>query len=356
MDTSEVYPDVLGDALSFSSQRLAQLGSLVTAGATVAVRRKTQQDAAEAARSERELSSLRDRERAAWQLARAGWAPAHDSRWLAQADLLEAARTWSAAAGYADADPAAASAVRKCEERLRVLHPYAMAWYDRLRSDGAGAFDAMREAVPLFGRAAHARPGDPGAERRSLAAPADLDVAALDGEADDGGLRQGGPGSGLDQRAEQRGRQIVRQLQARALAERGKALSLDELATTLGAMTTLPGHVIAMLARAESEERVAAGAERARADDLSSASADLSLADHVVRRGHLAAASQDALMADTASAHASSNRTAAQLAAQSFPWTAADAVIAAAGVGTQAGQSATRQITIPSIGRPGRSV
>ena len=33
MDKSEVYPDVLGDALSFSSQRVAQLGSLVTAGA-----------------------------------------------------------------------------------------------------------------------------------------------------------------------------------------------------------------------------------------------------------------------------------------------------------------------------------
>jgi hypothetical protein len=27
MDTPEVYPDVLGDALSYASQRLAQLGS-----------------------------------------------------------------------------------------------------------------------------------------------------------------------------------------------------------------------------------------------------------------------------------------------------------------------------------------
>ena len=38
----------------------------------------------------------------------------------------------------------------------------------------------MRQAVPLFGRAPQARPSDPGAERRSLAAPAGLDVAALD--------------------------------------------------------------------------------------------------------------------------------------------------------------------------------
>jgi hypothetical protein len=73
MDTSDVYPDVLGDAFSSSSQRLAQLASLVTAGATVAARWKTQASAAEAARSQRALSALRDQERAAWQLARADW-------------------------------------------------------------------------------------------------------------------------------------------------------------------------------------------------------------------------------------------------------------------------------------------
>lgn len=48
------------------------------------------------------------------------------------------------------------------------LHPYAMAWYDRLRSEGAGAFDAMRQALPMFGRARDARPGDSTAHRRAL--------------------------------------------------------------------------------------------------------------------------------------------------------------------------------------------
>ena len=168
MDTPDVYPDVLGDALSYSSQRLAQLGSLVTAGATVEARRRTQAHAARAARNERALRALRDQERAAWQWARAGWAPAHDSRWLAQADLLQAARVWSAAAAYADADPAAAAAARKCEQRLRTLHPYAMGRYDRLRGEGAGAFEAMRQALPLFGWAPGARPGDPAAPRRAL--------------------------------------------------------------------------------------------------------------------------------------------------------------------------------------------
>jgi hypothetical protein len=103
-------------------------------------------------------------------VARAGWAPAYDARWLAQADL-QAARGWGAGVGYADADPEAAGAVRRCEERLRVLHPYAMAWYDRLRGEGAGAVEAMRQAVPLFGRATHMRTGDPAAERRELENP-----------------------------------------------------------------------------------------------------------------------------------------------------------------------------------------
>jgi hypothetical protein len=168
MDAPDVYPDVLGDALSFSSQRAAQLGSLVTAGAAVEAQRRARAAAARAARDERAVSALRDQERAAWQQARAGWAPTHDARWLAQADLLQAARVWSAAAAYADADPAAASAERKCEERLRALHPYAMARYDRLRSEGAGAFDAMRQALPLFARGPHARPGDPATQHRAL--------------------------------------------------------------------------------------------------------------------------------------------------------------------------------------------
>jgi hypothetical protein len=280
-------------------------------------------------------------------------APAHDSRWLAQADLLQAARTWSAASAYADVDPAAAVAVRRCEERLRGLHPYAMAWYDRMRSEGTSAFDAMRQAVPLFARAPHARPGDPGAERRSLAAPVGLDAAILDGGADDGGLRPAGPGSGPDQQFEQRGHQIVRQLQARALAERGYLLSSDELATTLGATTTLPSDVISRLARGGSEDRVVASAEQARADDLGSASADPSLADDIVHSEHLAAASQDGLLVDTASGSASSDRTAAQLAAESFPCTVTDAVMATAG--THAGRSVARTITVPHIRHPGRS-
>ena len=248
MDTSDVYPDLLGDALSYSSQRMAQLASLVTAAATVEARRKAQRNAAKTIRSERALRELQDQERAAYELARAGWAPARDPRFLDQADLLQAARTWSAAAAYADADPEAADAVRTCEQRLRTLHPYAMAWYDRLRDQGATPIDAMREALPLFARAPHARPGDPVAERPGLAAPDAAGPASWHSGADDASVTQAAADSSAVRQAERRGQQIVQELHARALAARGYALSPDELETTLGATTTLPGDVITRLA------------------------------------------------------------------------------------------------------------
>jgi hypothetical protein len=181
---SEVYPDVLGDAVSHSSQRLAQLGSLVTAAATMEVRRRGQVNAWRAAYDERELRALREQELAARRLARAGWAPAHDSRWLAQADLVQAMRVWAAAAGCADDDPAALSALRKCEERLRALHPYAMARYDRLRGEGARVVEAMRQVVPMFGRASHTRPGDPAVARQALDGPSKVGVASPRSDAD----------------------------------------------------------------------------------------------------------------------------------------------------------------------------
>ena len=48
--------------------------------------------------------------------------------------------------------------MRKSEERLRTLHPFAMARYDRLRAEGAEPLDAMRESAPLFDYRPDARP------------------------------------------------------------------------------------------------------------------------------------------------------------------------------------------------------
>ena len=301
------------------------------------------------------MRDLRDQERADYQLARAGWAAARDRRFLGQADLLQAARAWSAAAAYADTDPQAAEAVRTCEQRLRALHPYAMARYDRLRSDGAAPFDAMREALPLFARAPHARPGDPAAKRPGLPAPDSPGTASWDSSADEPGAAQAAADTSAIGQAEQRGRQIVRELQARALAERGYVLSPDELVTTLGAMTTLPGDVIARLAHADSQDRMAWGAEQTRADDLGSASA-ASVPSEIVRGEYLTAAAQDRLTADTAAAHAAGDRSATRLAAESFPVTAADAVTAAATGAIQMAPSAVRADTAVRIRRPGRPV
>jgi hypothetical protein len=190
MEPNEVHPDLLGEALSHSGQRLAQLGSLLTSWAMVEARRAERRHAATAARSEDELRALREQERAAYQLARAGWAPSQDRQWMAAAGLIETARAWSAAAAYASADPAAAAAMDRCEARLRELHPYAMASYDRMRGEGAGQFDAMRDALPLFSRAPYARPGGPSRQRPVLAAAAP--------QADPGG-RQAPSGSGQPQ-------------------------------------------------------------------------------------------------------------------------------------------------------------
>jgi hypothetical protein len=131
---------------------------------------------------------------------------------------------------------------------LRVLHPYAMAWYDRRRGEGVGTVEAMRQAVPMFGRAPHARPGDPAAERRALEGPARLDSA-------DGG-----------------------------------SASQDEPDAPAGSARVLPSHTVV------------------------------------------------------------------QLAAESFPCTAADAVVAAASFGVQDGRSSARSVAAQRIRQPGPSV
>ena len=170
MDPSAHHPDPIGEAFSHSSQKTAQFVSMAGAAYEIAARRKAIRAAREAARTDQQLRALQEQERAAHADARARWAPAYDARWLAQADLFQAGRVWGAAAPYADADPEAASALRRAEGRLRSLHPYAMARYDRLRAEGAGPLEAMGEAVRLFARQPHARPGQPAAARPGIGA------------------------------------------------------------------------------------------------------------------------------------------------------------------------------------------
>jgi hypothetical protein len=206
LDPSAHHPEPFGEAMSYSSQRAAQMVSLAAAAAEVALRRRALRAARQATRNEQELRRLQAQEGAFRAHARAGWAPALDARWLAQADLLQAGRAWGAAAPWSDTDPEASAALRRAEDHLRILHPYAMDRYDRLRSQDASPLDAMRDAVHLFTREPHARPGEPAPERPAVEAGP---------PAPDPGVAPGSPGqpdSGPDphQEAERKGPCLIR--------------------------------------------------------------------------------------------------------------------------------------------------
>ncbi len=132
---------------------------------------------------------------------------------MASADLIRTGRAWASAAAYADTNPNAASALRICEDRLRQLHPFAMARYDRLRDEeDETALEAMRQAAPLFSRAPHACTGEPAPARPAIATT-DTDPTA--DPASDSNNAEPAPDRAQDEeaeraeRAEQRGQQIA---------------------------------------------------------------------------------------------------------------------------------------------------
>lgn len=285
-DPAGHYTDPLEDALSQGAQRVAQLASLLGAAGEVAVRARALRAArANDGDNAQASQAVEHYEREAYRQARIRWAPAHDPDWLARADLLQVARAWSAAACYADDDPIAAAAQRKCEKRLRRLHPFAMSRYDRLTGDGLSALDAMREAAPLFGRAAHARPGDAAPERPALDPALNVDISPQAEEAPSTTAGQD-PASGQADAAEQRGRLIAERLQDRARARGHGQLGPEDMAMLLEAVTNLPEDTI---------EQIAGGAASPNAPSP----------------GPVAAPS------------ASTSRAAAQITAESFPYTAA---------------------------------
>jgi hypothetical protein len=208
MDPASHYLEPLEEAFGHGAQHAAQLAAIVTAAAQVYAQHRAHRQRWQAARDEQAARALREQERAADRQAALGWAPAHDPRWLAQAGLLQTATAWGAAAPYADADPVAGSALRKCEDRLRALHPYAMARYDRLRGDGLDPVEAMREAVPLFARAPRVRTGEPASEHPALDMPAGERNAGSFAETDDGPPVLE-PSTELDDAAKRRGRETA---------------------------------------------------------------------------------------------------------------------------------------------------
>jgi hypothetical protein len=267
--TAETHPDPFQDAIGHGLQRAVQLASCAVTAAQVWAYQQRAQAVAAAERDERARRALAAQARADRDAARASWAPALDPAWLRQADLFQAARTWGAAMPYADRsvpwyEPAAATAMRKSEERLHDLHPRAMARYDQLRSDGMDPAEAMRQAAPLFA-------GPPRAHDTPYAPRPTLDPGTGQNPAwtAAGPVSAAGEPAGPDiaETQERRGRQIVAALQARAREQRRGPLGEAEQRTVLEAITNLPADVIDRVVRADTPRAAGtAGASPAAAD------------------------------------------------------------------------------------------
>jgi hypothetical protein len=270
------HPDPFQDAIQLGLQRAVQLGSCALTAAQVYLYQQRSHARAVAERDEKGKRALNAQIRAEREAARARWAPALDPEWLSHGSFMQTAEAWGAAMPYADRavpwyQPTAATAMRKCEERLRYLHPYAMARYDRLRADAMSPADAMREAAPLFASPSHAYDA-PFTPRRTLAvgnggpvwtSPPDPQASAPMVEA--GVL-------------ERRGRQILDAIQGRAREQGRRPLASAEQRTVLETITSLPPEIIdrivppdtsAGLARSLGDHAVIA--DRARAADLDAA-------------------------------------------------------------------------------------
>jgi hypothetical protein len=355
----------LEEALSHGSRRVAEFASLTGAMAQVVLQRRALYNAKTAASHQAATRILDEQERLIHQQARLSWAPAHDPHWLGKADLPEAGRAWGSAASQADADPAAASAMRKSEDRLRSLHPYAMAHYDRLRADGMSPLDAMHKATIFFGYSPDTHVGDPAPAHLALPAATASTTHDADPAADHavGSATEHDIAPDAALQAELRGRQIVARLQVGARAAGRAELGADELIMVLEATTNLSGEVIDKLARkaaaeglARSEERKATDAERARAADLDGAIDLAATASADERTNGLPGVQRDAGTADSARAHAGAGRSAAQLAALSFPRSAADAVRAGGTARTRPPQTTARTATPGIAKRPSQSI
>ena len=220
--SAETHPDPFQDAMGHGLQRTVQIVSCAVTAAQVYVYQQRTQARVAAERDERARRALTAQMRADREAARAGWAPALDPDWLRQADLIQTARTWGAAMPYADRavpwyEPAAATAMRKCEERLRDLHPYGMARYDRLRADGLGPAEAMQQAAPVFARPPQAH--DPPYTTRPMVAARDgLDVDRAEAAA---GPLTAGPGDLPDAEL------LIAEQDRAATAERVRAADLN---------------------------------------------------------------------------------------------------------------------------------
>ncbi|MFD0857256.1 hypothetical protein ACFQ07_33945 [Actinomadura adrarensis] len=231
----EQHPEPITEGLLHSSQRLVQILALAAALQQGYARRAERLRAAADARETQAERAAALELKATFEHARARWAPAHDSTWLRNAELIHVAEAWGAAVPYAEDSASASSAVRKCEERLRDLHPHAMSHYDRLRGDGQDPLTAMKEAAPFFTRDPNVRTGEPATPHPELAEGTGAHWAA----------KAHGPDRREWEEAlqENRAQAIATDLRER-LRDGGRDPHPEELRTELLLTTNLPEHII----------------------------------------------------------------------------------------------------------------
>jgi hypothetical protein len=226
------HPDPVAEGFSHGGERMVQILTMAAALKQAYARRASRLEAAELARDAAAERAESAAQQAAFAEARLRWVRAHDRKWLQQAGLLHVAEAWGAAIPHAADSASAAGAMRKCEKRLRDLHPHAMSHYDRARSDGMEPLDAMRKAAPFFTRDPNVRTGEPAAAPPALAEGSGAEWAAT----------TYGPhrSDWENARQEQRAHHIAGQLRER-LHQPGP----DALRTALDTTTNLPDEVIA---------------------------------------------------------------------------------------------------------------
>ncbi|GAA2127172.1 hypothetical protein [Actinomadura napierensis] len=226
------HPDPITEGFSHSGERVIQVIAMATALKQGYARRAARLQAAELAQNAAAERAESAAQQAAFAEARSGWVRAHDRKWLQNAGLLHVAEAWGAAVPHAADSTSAAGAMRKCEKRLRDLHPHAMNHYDRARTDGMEPLDAMRKAAPFFARDPNVRTGEPAAARPALVEGSGAEWAAT--------IYGPHRSDWENARQEQRAHHIAGQLR-----DRLHQPSPDELRTALDTATNLPNEVIA---------------------------------------------------------------------------------------------------------------
>ena len=166
------YPEPFGEAMSYSSQRAAQLTSLFIALTQAFLQYRARHERQQAERDHAVAAELARAGHAARRQAQATWAAAHDPAWLGRADLFQTADVWGAAMPDAPADPSAAVAMSKCESRLTrpapvrhgPLRPAARPRSDPVRGDAPGGPAVWQPPRPPAGPACT---GPPSPRRRA---------------------------------------------------------------------------------------------------------------------------------------------------------------------------------------------